>query len=308
MLDHRAAEDHGLAVHGFGGRADTHLPLHIDDSDVSVETRILPGPRAKWTEMSVFLLTAEVGIAFQHLFHSTANQPTEPAQRLQTVHELTAHLENAYLRHCNINIPIQKAGWLATRSLLAKFEFFVHQEGLNNDRPQESVTSTAEQTLIAACACLELSVELQTDDLLRGFRWFFGSYNQFHCLTYILWHLCAQPTGPNVVRAWNVVDVAFDLTENDASRPDPGPLWKVLSHLREKARRRRQDENDPPPVPDIPAEGQIPTEKRVEERAMEQIEALPDELEDVLAPNLDPNSLSEWMDFSENLGIFRFDL
>ncbi|KAH8422326.1 Zn(II)2Cys6 transcription factor [Aspergillus melleus] len=308
MLDHRAAEDHGLAVHGFGSRADTHIPLHIDDSDISVETRMMPSPRTRWTEMSVFLLTAEIGIAFQQLFHNTASQPVEPAQRLQTVHELTSYLENAYLRHCNINIPIQKAGWLTTRSLLAKFEFFVHQEGLNNDRPQESVSSTAEQTLTSACNCLELSVELQTDDLLRGFRWLFVSYNQFHCLTYILWHLCAQPTGPNVVRAWNIVDVVFDLTENDASRPDPGPLWKVLRHLREKARQRRQDENAPPPVPENLPEGQLPVEKRVEERPMEQIEPPPEGLEDVLAPNLDPNSLSEWMDFSENLGIFRFDL
>ncbi|KAA8651223.1 hypothetical protein EYZ11_005195 [Aspergillus tanneri] len=284
VLDYRAAEDHGIAVHGLGSRADTHLPVHVDDCDLGADIRVLPSTRAKWTEMTGFLLIAEISIAFQRL----AAQPIETAQSLQTVQDLNVYVEQTYLRHCNVHIPIQKAYWLASRSLLAKFEFFVHQQVLHADQPQECVSSTAEQTLVAACTCLELSAQLVTDDLLRGFRWLFASYNQFHCLTYLVWQLCAQPSGPQVARAWSIVDCVFDLTENDPGRPDPGPIWNVLRYLREKARHRREG---------LASESE--TAKRVEGEVEEE------GLE--LVPNLDA-SLSEWVDFSENLGLFRFDL
>ncbi|KAE8385895.1 C6 transcription factor [Aspergillus alliaceus] len=308
VLDYRAAEDHGLAVHGFGSRADTHLPLHVDDSDLSSDLRIPPGPKAKWTEMSLFLLTSEIAIAFQKIYHSSVNQ-SDIAQRLQTVQELTTYLENTYLRHCNTNIPIQKAAWLSTRSLLSKFEFFVYQLGLNNEQPLEVVSSTAEQTLVAACSCLEQSMELQTDDLLRGFRWLFASYNQFHCLMYVLWHLCAQPTGPHVARVWHIVNLVFNVAENDPSRPDPGPTWKVLQHLREKAEQRKQNAALLSPAPAHGPSGDAAMEPRSTEEPPEQeLEGAGDGFGDVLAPQLDPSSLSEWMNLSEHLGMYRFEM
>jgi hypothetical protein len=258
--------------------------------------------------MSLFLLTSEIGIAIQKFHNATPTQPLESAQRLQTVHDLTAYIEGAYLRHCNINIPIQKVAWLSTRSLLAKFEFIIHQQGLNNEQPHELVSLTAEHTLLAACLCLEQSLELQTDDLLRGFRWLFASYNQFHCLTYILWHLCAQPSGPHVMRAWKVVDLIFDVTESDLSRPDPGPIWKVLQHLREKATQRRQTETTSSPTRDAGPSEDVTLERRSgEEPPLQEFDVSLGGPRDILAPDIDPSSLSEWINLSETLGIFQFD-
>ncbi|RAQ54296.1 C6 transcription factor [Aspergillus flavus] len=307
VLDYRAAEDHGLAVHGFGSRSDTRLPLHVNDSDLSPELRILPGPRAKWTEMSLFLLTSEIAIAFQKVYHTTVDH-TDNAQRLQTVQELTAYLESTYLCHCDTNIPIQKVAWLSTRSLLSKFEFFVYQLSLNNEQSQEAVSSAAERTLISACACLEQSMELQTDDLLRGFRWLFASYNQFHCLMYVLWHLCAQPTGPHVVRVWNIVDLVFNVTENDPTRPDPGPTWKVLQHLREKAAQRRGNvAMSSPTQVHGPSDERVPESRTAEQHSGQDLEGTGDGFGDLLAPPLDPSSLTEWINLSENLGMYRFE-
>ncbi|KAE8359924.1 cytochrome P450 [Aspergillus caelatus] len=307
VLDYRAAEDHGLAVHGFGGRSDTHLPLHVNDSDLSPELRILPGPRGRWTEMSLFLLTSEIAIAFQKVYHSTVGH-TDSVQRLQTVQELTSYLQTTYLCHCDTNIPIQKAAWLSTRSLLSKFEFFVYQLGLNNEQSQEEVSSTAEQTLISACSCLEQSMELQTDDLLRGYRWLFASYNQFHCLMYVLWHLCAQPTGPHVVRVWNVVDLVFNITESDPTRPNPGPTWKVLQHLREKAGQRRGSATVPSPTQAHgPSDERVLESRTAEQHSRQSLDGAADGFGDLLAPPLDPSSLTEWINLSENLGMYRFE-
>ncbi|KAB8264793.1 cytochrome P450 [Aspergillus pseudonomiae] len=306
VLDYRAAEDHGLAVHGFGSRSDTRLPLHVNDSDLSPDLRILPGPRAKWTEMSLFLLTSEIAIAFQKVYQSTLGQ-RDLSQRLQTVHELTTYLESTYLCNCDTNIPIQKVAWLSTRSLLSKFEFSVYQVGLSNDQSQEAVSSTAEQTLISACACLEQSMELQTDDLLRGFRWLFASYNQFHCLMYLLWHLCAQPAGPHVVRVWNIVDAVFNITENDPTRPDPGPTWKVLRHLREKAIQRRANvAMSSPTQPRGASEERVLESRTAEEHSGQDAGGAADGFGDLLAP-LDPSSLTDWINLSENLGMYRFE-
>ncbi|KAB8220162.1 cytochrome P450 [Aspergillus novoparasiticus] len=307
VLDYRAAEDHGLEVHGFGSRSDTRLPLHVNDSDLSPELRILPGPRARWTEMSLFLLTSEIAIAFQKVYHTTVDH-TDNAQRLQTVQELTAYLESTYLCHCDTNIPIQKVAWLSTRSLLSKFEFFVYQLSLNKEQSQEAVSAAAERTLISACSCLEQSMELQTDDLLRGFRWLFASYNQFHCLMYVLWHLCAQPTWPHVVRVWNIVDLVFNVTENDPTRPDPGPTWKVLQHLREKAAQRRGNVTMSSPTQTHGAsEERVPESRTAEQHSGQDLEGTADGFGDLLAPPLDPSSLTEWINLSENLGMYRFE-
>jgi hypothetical protein len=84
-----------------------------------------------------------------------------------------------------------------------------------------------------------LNLEIQFDDLLRGFLWSFATYPQYHLLLYVLWHLCVKPVGPNVVRAWAAVNSTFDY-EDSTSRNNVygrGSKRPILNLLRDKALR-----------------------------------------------------------------------
>jgi hypothetical protein len=303
VQDHRGGEDHGFAVHGLESRCDTHLPLNIDDEDLRANATTLPSCRRGWTKMSTFLLTAEISIAIQKTRRDAHNQSSEDSTlQLQNVGKLKAHLEDTYLQHCDVNIPIQKATLLTSWMLLTKLEFLVHQQGLTSEQSQQNKKSIAERAFAAACRCIELSIEVLTDDILRGYRWLYASYNQFHCLAYLLWHLCGHPTDPCAERAWPIVEKIFDMTERDQTKPVKGTIWNVMRHLRHKAKQIRQETRQP---------GLSSTDAAAFDSTQGPLERpIPIGPEDsnAVIPSLDPTLFAEWMDFSENLDMFQFDL
>lgn len=78
--------------------------------------------------------------------------------------------------------------------------------------------------------------------MLEEFQWIFQTYPPYDVIMYILWHLCVKPEGPNVDRAWKLVDATFAM--ETAHRE--GWKWTVLRRLREKARKARESHPRPP--------------------------------------------------------------
>lgn len=85
-----------------------------------------------------------------------------------------------------------------------------------------------------------MNLQLQSEDLLGEFRWFYETFTQYHLLTYVLWHLSVKPIGPNVERAWDAVERSFEIAERRDISCDPGSRWTVLQLLKDKAVRIRQ--------------------------------------------------------------------
>lgn len=181
---------------------------------------------------------------------NNSNEFNEPTRK-EAVRRLTAHIEE-YSRNCNANIPIQRATMLFTRIILRKLDFVSHQQLMNQSqsqtgsKPEEDRKSLAtEDNLVNACEILELYLQIRSDDLLRGFRWAFDAYPQYHLLLYVLWHLCVKPSGPNVDRAWHAVDASFGCESSTGqSQRDvitvTGPKLASLEMMRIKAVRFRQ--------------------------------------------------------------------
>lgn len=104
-------------------------------------------------------------------------------------------------------------------------------ETSREELPQQSTG----EALTAACEVLEMQLDGETDVLLRGFRWFVSTYTQYYLLTYVLWHLCVEPVGPNVERAWKAVEGLFELADQQETFREPGRKWGTLERLKEKA-------------------------------------------------------------------------
>ncbi|KAJ5784447.1 uncharacterized protein N7503_009659 [Penicillium pulvis] len=235
--DARVGEDHALSTNGFGGFSNTKLPLNIDDRDLSANMEVGPSSKPQWTEMTLFLVAAEMNQALQQVSRlsvAVLNGDDKMTSLEQLLRTITARIKDRYLQHCDPNIPIQKSALLLGQVLMGKLSVFVRQQYLRGLSAEESASRATEQTLLLACDTIEIGNDLKTDELLSNFHWLFSTFTQYHLLTYTLWHLCVRPGVHCADRAWQVVDNSFNLVE-DPSWPSPGLKWNVLRKLREKA-------------------------------------------------------------------------
>lgn len=155
--------------------------------------------------------------------------------------EFKGAIEEKYLRHSDLDIPIQRFGFLLGQLLLIKTELCIRQKQLQSQGPAACSLDhkLVQETMAQACYGMEIGLEMHSNELLHGFRWLMMTFTQYHLFTFILWSLCVYPTGPHVERAWRAIDVQFGLID-DPSWPDPGPKWPMIVKLRNKARLIRQ--------------------------------------------------------------------
>lgn len=238
--DARVSEDHALSTNGFNGFSDTKMPLNVDDRDLTPSMELAPTPdllKPRWTEMTLFLVAAEMNQAFQkvsRLSVAVLNGNDKMATLEELLRTITTGIKDRYLQHCDPNIPIQKAALLLGRAQIGKLDLFVRQQYLRGLSTEESNARATEQTLLLACDTIDIGNELKTDELLSSFHWLFSTFTQYHLLTYTLWHLCVRPGVRCADRAWQVVNKSFELVE-DPTWPSPGLKWNVLRKLRDKA-------------------------------------------------------------------------
>lgn len=231
------AEDHGLSTGGFEGFCDTKLPLNVDDRDLCSDLGSVIELKSRWTEMTMFLITAEMNRSMQQISRVAVavldgkDEMTDLEQLLETIKE---RMERQYLQYCDPNIHIQKAALLLGRATIGKFEVFVRQQYLRGLSAEESAARATGQMLSLACDAIEASIELKTNEMLRNFNWVFVTYTQYHLLTYTLWHLCVRPEVSGADRAWDIINKSLSLVDSPGL-PDPGLKWNALLKLREKA-------------------------------------------------------------------------
>ena len=246
-IDSRAAEDHGLALSTSDGNSDTRLPVNVDDSELFPEIQELPVGKAKWTEMTFSLTMIETSRVLSQMYRtldaSSPGSVSSGSSSDQILINLTTRLEAAYLKYCDPNIPIQNATLLCANLMVAKLKFLISHPWITRRGAEQGVAQANDDTLTAACHILEINLQLQTEDLSRGFRWYFETYTQNHILTYLLWHLRVKPVGPGVERAWSATDASFTVGDHRNMSCEPGSRWKVLQLLKEKAMRIRQSCN-----------------------------------------------------------------
>ncbi|KAE8404843.1 hypothetical protein BDV37DRAFT_271077 [Aspergillus pseudonomiae] len=183
--DKRVAEDHGL-VGGSETISNTKLPLNVDDSDLNPQMKTAPPPKETWTEMTMFLITAEASKVFARI-----NRVSLQSQRGRDVHDesrklvadLDARLSKTYLKYCDQNVPVQKATFLLGRLLLSKARAMVHIHSLNGLSAEQSAKHINEETLSYACEGLECGSEMLTDEVLKSYSWLSSTYTPYHLLT-----------------------------------------------------------------------------------------------------------------------------
>lgn len=246
LLDNRAAEDHGTDPTFTEEFYDTKLPMNFNDDDIYPGMKEYPQERQGATEMTFCLIRFELSI-FSRRFNFTApGNLSDGALELsldekeKAIDECHRKLEDRYLRHCDMNLPIYWVAATVARLILAKMWLMVHHPrsfGVGEGSwplPPE----IRDRVFITSVEVIEFSHLLEKNENTAKWGWLFRTYMQWQSVAFVLSEICSRPPGPDVDRAWRAIESVYDNKMRN-SRFQKGMLWKPLKHLMAKAKARR---------------------------------------------------------------------
>lgn len=118
----------------------------------------------------------------------------------------------------------------------------VHHPLLRPDRGAGLPKQTLDRLFLTSLEVIEFSRLLETENATRKWGWLFATYQQWHAMAYLLSQLTIRTKGPEVERAWAVVDVVFQEWHTGDPTTKKGMLWKPLRKMMVRARAARNEE------------------------------------------------------------------
>lgn len=235
FLDLRSAEDQGTDLTIIDRTFDTQMPLNINDSDISPESKEFPRPRDGPTDMTFSLIRYEVSAVARRLHTvASASAPVCPRDASTSLEEREALLSNVhtrvvekYLNHrdCENNPMYWVAGNVA-RIIIAKMTLVIYQPLLFPAPGQELLSDDIRARLFnAAIEMFEYNYLLNTDPRCKQWRWLFQTYTVWHAVAFVLIEVTHRPWGVTAERAWAALNSLYS-----APAPKPLDLEKMISH------------------------------------------------------------------------------
>ena len=246
-LDTRASEDQGTDPSIAEQSFDTKFPLNINDEDFDPSTKETPKEHEGATEMTFDLIRYSMGITVRRLSYAppgsgrcrimNARLSTEDKERM--IEDLHQYLEKKFLRHCNMNVPLHWVAATVARLILAKMWLVVHHPFSRSDAGAGLPQETKDRLFCTSLEVIEFARLLETEATTLKWGWLFRTYIQWHAIAFVISQLCTRTIGPEVDKAWMVIEGVFDDWGGTVSSNQRGMLWKPLRKLMAKARTER---------------------------------------------------------------------
>ena len=250
LLDVRSSEDHGTDPLIHESMYDTRLPLNINDEDISPEMEEPPEEREGCTDATFCLIRCEITSALRRAnyvcpgaqWRSPDSVPSiDSCERMIKI--ISERCEQRYIRHCDMNVPVQWCSATVARLILAKLWLIVHHPMTRKDRGNVSL-ATRESLFLTAIEVLEFGRLLEADPKTAKWGWLFRTNMQWHGVAFVLSEVCVRPICPVTDRAWNAVSSLYADWATQATHKK-GMLWRPLAALMKRAaatRARQQQE------------------------------------------------------------------
>ena len=245
-LDVRSAEDHGIDPSIVEQTFDTKFPLNINDADIDPGSETYPPEREGFTEMTFDLARYSVSTTVRRLSYAppgpgpcrVKNAALTIEDKEKLIEELHQYLETKYLKFCDMSIPFHWVVATIARLIMAKMWLIVHQPFTREDRTELS-KETKDRLFLTSIELIEFSHLLETEKTTLKWGWLFRTYVQWQALVFLLSQLCSRTTGPEVDKAWSVIDSVFDEWGGVVASTRRGMLWKPIRRLMTKAKSER---------------------------------------------------------------------
>ncbi|KAF9247554.1 transcriptional regulator family: Fungal Specific TF [Penicillium roqueforti] len=212
LLDVRSSEDHGTDPLIHESMYDTLLPLNLNDDDLSPDMEEPPKEREGFTDVTFCLIRYRAG---------------------RMIQIISDRCEQRYIKHCDMNIPLQWCTATVGRLILAKLWLIVHHPMTRKERGNVS-QATRESLFLTAIEVLEFGHLLETDLKTAKWGWLFRTNMQWHGIAFVLSEVCVRPICPITDRAWSAVSSIYTEWAMQATHKK-GMLWRPLAALMKRA-------------------------------------------------------------------------
>ncbi|KAL4997339.1 fungal-specific transcription factor domain-containing protein [Aspergillus recurvatus] len=246
LLDLRSSEDHGTDVQIHDQMFDTRLPLNVNETDLSPDAKERPKPRVGFTDMTFFLIRCDICYALRRVAYTCPNTsgavsgPT-PDNCPNVVQTVNMHIEEQYLKHCDMSDPIQWISATVARLVLTKMWLVIHHPITRADLESQISHESRESLFVTSIEVTEFARLIKEDKNTQKWSWMFDTHMQWHAIAMVLSELCVRPLSPLTDRAWIAVTTVYDDWLQTAKQRK-GMLWRPLAKLmkRASALRKRQ--------------------------------------------------------------------
>ena len=197
LLDVRSCEDHRTDPIINEEMYDVRLPLNVSDDDLYPGMQEPPLERTGGTEMTFSLLRFKT-IAIVRQVNSTTvssieNKEGSAEDYLSKVNKAFQHLNEMYLKHCDLNIPIHWVGAVVARLILAKASLVAYHRAVPSDNRPSRPAFLREKLINLAFEVLQLDYQLSEHPIMLQWGWHLNSYTQWHAMAVALLEQCLHP-------------------------------------------------------------------------------------------------------------------
>lgn len=216
---------------------DAKMPLNVEDEDLRPEMTELPNERAGITAMSFCLVKYEIMASLRDLSAASPGdgeweillQPNVPVIRQDSIiNQIEDRLENRYLRYCDpvnsfhtfISIMIRCSICRLRLLIYIPSQFASHRKNVSNH--ERDIVFTSATKFLRYVTIVQKGIHG-----LEKYRWQIGPSALWNAMLYLLIEIRHRGTGPEVERAWKLIEDAFAL-HTWAFESPTGTVYGVL--------------------------------------------------------------------------------
>ncbi|KAJ5111249.1 hypothetical protein N7532_001784 [Penicillium argentinense] len=229
ILDTLSSEDQAVDTQIRPGMFDAQFPSNIDGDELSPDMAGIPPVTKIFTDITPCIMTCMV-LNDVYWSSTSLDQSLPMSLRVQEerVTKVGKTLQEKYLRHMDLNIPLQWISATIIRLQLSRAWLLV-QIPSDTLPMTDPYNDTAFETAVEG---VNFSYLLQTNSVTAQWSWLCKSYRQWHVMAYILSELCTHPLCPETDHAWDLVTKM--LVQWQQNFPKDTALEKPLNELVER--------------------------------------------------------------------------
>jgi hypothetical protein len=243
LLDLRASEDQGTDLTIQNGSFDTKVPLNINDTDISPESKQIPTERDGVTDMSFVLICIGVAdVSRQMMGLSATHGAAGLEEQSRLLNEIYLKFEQGYLWKTAESGDI--AYWVVVtvaRLVMAKMTLIVFLPVLFSSPSDHFSDELKTKLLVSAIEVAEYNHALNSEQACRHWRWVYQTYTHWHAIVFLLIEISRRPWSPTVERAWVALHSSWLIPAHIPIDQDVR-MWFPLRKLMAKARKHRDAE------------------------------------------------------------------
>jgi hypothetical protein len=197
---------------------DTKKPLNVEDEDMSPGMVEPPKERTGITSVVLCLVKYNVMEFLGKVSHEAlldmdmgrfSNSSLTLAEKETMISQFEDQLERRYLRYCDMSNALHYFTSIVARSSVCKMKLFAHNprryvnDGLKISRRERDIIFENGKKL------LEYGNLVQSNPMLRKFKWQVGTGYLWDTLLYVLIEARNRKVGADVDRAWQLIGEVF---------------------------------------------------------------------------------------------------